>query len=228
VAHFKDTDFARFANYRTFALPVTYGEKYGIVSTLSHKNNLTNSLLCNHASGISQMIDEEKYFMSLDMKCDVGPTVAIANIVDKGKYSQFIKKYNIKLTGLEHILKVNEDGHTHHIMSLDTEQSFATEEQIGMMKYSAWCHIAKNHYLDKELTDEFLEWVTQKNAALVREVLSDPEVRVKKIFNFPFEYNNCVIYKDFTDKIIEKLQYRADEIETAQKSLAKTEALSKI
>jgi hypothetical protein len=171
------------------------------------------------------MIDEEKYELSLIRRYDVGPTFAIAKIVDKGRYSQFLKNYNLQLTGLEHVLKVHEDGHTHHIMLSELEQHFGNEEQIGIMRYSVWCHIVKNLNLDKELTDELLEWVNRKNAEMVREVLDDPDVRVRRIFDFPDEFNNCAVYKDFTGKVINKLSYVASEIEAAQKSWEKSRAL---
>jgi len=138
-----ETDFADLTEYISLKIPVTCGERFGFVYTYSHRDHLKNSLLKNYAKELTKKIDDKKYCDSALYTMDLGPTIAVANLIEDGEYAEFVRGFNhgpIKLTGLEHVLKVKElwqdKWYTHHLVPKGDEASIENVEQSGLIQYA--------------------------------------------------------------------------------------------
>jgi hypothetical protein len=208
-------DFAQFLKYKTVEVPIQCGSKTGKIYTFSHRDNLKNGLLANYERDLKNLIEKKKYEDSVKSCCDIGPTATVANLMEDGDYTEFIKNYSALMTGLEHVLRVEEtiggEDISHSIMPLKGDnQRFATEEQEALMRYS---------FYFKKLVDpkkEFdnnaiIEWVyDEENAKVFREEILK-KCNKNIIPGYPREYFNCAIYKNLYREIIKR--YSIDEKE---------------
>jgi hypothetical protein len=215
-------DFAQFLNYKTIEVPVQYGFKTGKIYTFSHQDHLKNGLLKNYKDELQSLIEKKKYEDSEKSCCDIGPTVAVANLIEDGEYAEFVKKYNhdnLKLTGLEHILRVEEElngeNTSHLILPLDEDQDFANKEQEALMRYSTYF----KRLVDptKDLNQGVTEWVLEnKNAEVFREEILKAS-RVYKIEGCQRIYSNCAIYKNLFREIINRYAINEKDCEDTQR-----------
>jgi len=217
-------DFAQFLNYKTIEVPVQCGHKTGKIYTFSDKDHLKNGLLKTYKEELQKLIEKKKYVDSEKSCCDIGPTVAVANLMEDGEYAEFVKKFNnenLKLTGLEHVLrveeKINGDNISHMILPLYENLDFANEEQEALMRYSVFF----KRLVDptKDLNQGAIEWIfDNKNAEVFRnEILNDPKVRIYQIENYDKIYSNCAIYKNLFRAIIKTYSMDEGVVEKIQK-----------
>ena len=211
-------DFAQFLNYKTIDVPVQCGSKNGKIYTFSHQDHLKNSLLKDYREELQGLIEKKKYLDSVKSRYDIGPTIAVANLVEDGEYAEFVKKHNhddLKLTGLEHVIRVEEffkgDNTSHLILPLDEDQDFINKEQLALMRYSIY--FKKLTDPTKDLNQGAKEWVLEnKNAEVFRnEVLKSS--RVYQIEGCSRVYSNCAIYKNLFREIIKRYAIGEKECE---------------
>jgi len=216
-----DPEFARFANYIAIEIPVSCGNQKGKVYTFSRKDHLKNGLLKEYKEKLSDLIEKKKYVDSQFFSFDVGPTIAVADLVEEGEYQNFIKSYNsehLQLTGLEHVLKVQENGYSHHILPLEDEGNVFNNLQMGLMRYSIYFRLLNNP--DKDPNEEALKWIiedSEENAKRFREILESTSCKVNHINGFPKIYKNCTIYQDLGKRVTEIFKLKEDEVEEVGK-----------
>lgn len=215
-------DFAQFLNYKTIEVPVQYGDKTGKIYTFSHQNHLKNGLLKNYKEALKEIIEKKKYTDSEKSCQDIGPTIAVANLIEDGEYAEFIKQFNhdnFQLRGLEHVLRVEENFFgkdiSHTIMPLYEDHDFANEEQLALMRYSTYFKRLTDP--TKDLNQGAAEWVIDnKHAEVFREeILKDS--RVYTIEGCNRTYSNCAIYRNLFSEIIKKFSMDEKTVEDTQR-----------
>ncbi len=217
------------ANYITVEVPVVCGIRVGRVYIFSRKENLTNGLLENCTEGFKELVQQRKYFDSKNVLYDVGPTIAVANAIDNGEYAEFIKTYDKELTGLEHVIKVEEDGHSHHLMPECENNKFCMAEQVGLIQLSLGLKVTDNNtnISDLDLESELNYWPSKnENGRRFREDVLN-RARVSSFEGYSREYSNCVIYKDLTDVICKSFNLTPNQIVEYQLRLDKLRRLSR-
>lgn len=130
-------DPAFFANYITLEIPVSCGSKVGKVYAFFHKSHMDPHLTDIYKRTLSGYIDKKKWIESKNG--DVGPTVAIARMIECGDYTDFLqifKNRNFELKPMEHVLLVVEDGKYRHLFPIDDLCAFRNAEQLGIIGYS--------------------------------------------------------------------------------------------
>lgn len=220
-----ETDFADLTYYISLELPVKCGDKFGIVYTYSHKDHLKNSLLKNYTKELARLIETKKYCDSALCSFDVGPTIAIANLIDDGEYAEFVKRFNhgdIQLSGLEHVLKVKEkwknNWYTHYMMPKSDEMKFQQSEQMGVVQFA----LIQKYLIERKkinnVSKERLEFLLSNDKEFPtifrKEILEKAKI---DRFDAPYSriYTNCIIYENLFEKILEKFEFKLEDVETA-------------
>jgi hypothetical protein len=188
-----------FLPYECVRIEVACGDRPGDVFTFSHKNhlNLNKDLLDFYKDGLKTLIETKKYLIFLDEKRDVGPTVAIARIIEDGDYANFLQIFNtqsITFDGFEHIFVVREGDVTYHIVPQEYFRAFSNLEQYGLIGYS----ISKSHCdpsNDEERRKVEDRW--QEHAKEFDEILS----ACLNDSNMPYE--KCFVYKNLSKRLRE-------------------------
>ena len=168
--------FAFLANYITLEIPVSCGSKTAKVYAFFHKSHMDPHLTDIYKRTISGYIEKKKWIESEkkwieagrpEAKVEVGPTVAIARMIECGDYSDFLqifKNRNFELKPMEHVLLVVEDGKYRHLLPTDDLCAFRNAEQLGIIGYSILEALKAKLNGFKDLSEEQIkearEWIT--------------------------------------------------------------------
>ena len=220
-----ETDFADLTDYISLELPVTCGKKYGIVYTYSNKEHLRNSLLENYTKELGKRIEIKKHCDSVKYTSDIGPTVAVANLIEDGEYADFVKSFNhgdIQLSGLEHVLKVkeqnnNDEWFTHYMMPKSDEMIFGMTEQMGVVQFALINKAITERKKIKNVNMARVEYIL-KNDGEFRRIFREEILNKTKINHLEGStrvYENCIIYENMFTKILEKFSIDPEDVDTA-------------
>jgi hypothetical protein len=209
-------DFSDFTDYRRLCLPIRCGSRVGIVCTYSNRNNLNENYDRFYRAGLKNLIELKKYTESEKYGFDVGPTYAIAALIEDGEYNLFLNQFNsesLKLTPFEHVIQIRENGNTYHILPVEDYVAFGNIEQIGLIRFSVFQAFSINP-LDinkEEMYRKISDWISSnnfENAKKFREILN--KCRIKKIEGIEREFSKSLIYENLFNRI--KTEFQLNEL----------------
>lgn len=228
------SEFSDFGEYRKVCVPVSCGQRVGIVCTFAHKDNLDSKYDSFYLAGLKNLIEYKKYIESEKLHFDVGPAYAIATAIEDGDYSNFLLQFQsvMKINDFELVFQVKENGDTYHILPANCDLAFGNITQLSLIKFS----ILKAFDIDflkerSKINNIIIDWLTSNNSEnpkKLREILNS--AKKNKFINIDREFKNCIIYDNLFDKIktyfelnnlVEKLQSYAPN--TSDSSVSKKE-----
>jgi len=209
-------DLAVYVSYDYVKIHVECGPTKGEVYAFFRKNHLNEEQRRSYGSLLKKEIEDKKYVKS-QMACkDVGPAVAVADLIESRNYSEFLQKNNelASLDQFEQILIVRQGDVTYHFVPIEDNQKFLNDEQRALLNFTLFgsSYEGTKHSYEENLA--MIEWI-KINGARYRKTADDSTVSM--LDGCGEIYRGCVIYKNLFENIKRKFLAEPDQTnETAE------------
>lgn len=215
----KIIDIAEYADHITINVPIAVGQKIGHVYIFSHREHLREGIINFYKDGLKNQIEVKKYIVSEKVGYDVGPLIAVAELIEDGDYGRFLKIFEtekVKLTGLEHVLLVEERGRFYHLLPAEDVSALANYEQIGLIRYSIYSSLKEgvvNGDFSEDIIFRIIAWITSHDIDFKKFRDFFESCRINRIEGYDREYKYCIIFDNLFEMLKQKFRLQEPQQE---------------